>query len=72
MKIVSDVAFYWFVIGMIALIAFGWLARDLVRLRRELALPKSQRHHDRLFGIVIGLLLASAGVVGLVVHFSTR
>ena len=71
MKIVSDIAFYWFVVGMIAAIAVGWFSFDLYRLKNELALG-DEKNSDRLFGIFIGLVLSGMGGVGLIYHFFIR
>ena len=62
--IVPHAYFIWFVTAMAAGISVGWFAVDAVRLRRTLREPPSASRHDRLFGSVIGLVIAAIGIVG--------
>lgn len=59
--------FDWVPTIMILCFSIGWFIVDTVNLRRELA--KDKREHDRVFGYLVGLLLAILGGVGLFVHF---
>ena len=60
--------FAWVPTIMIACMSIGWFIVDTVNLRRELA--NDPREPDRVFGFVIGLILAVMGGTGLVVHFT--
>ena len=64
--ILSPKAYEWFVTGMIILISFGWVAVDVVRLRRYV---KNKASHDEIFGSIIGIVLASLGGVGLFKYY---
>ena len=60
--------FDWVPTIIIVSVSIGWFIVDTVNLRREL--QKETREHDRVFGYIIGLVLAVLGAVGLFIHFS--
>ena len=60
--IVSHTAFMWFCSALIGGVSVIWLVVDVVRLRR--ALPYTPATHDRVFGSVIGIVVALAGIAG--------
>lgn len=60
--------FDWVPTIMILGFSIVWFIVDTVNLRRELA--RDTREHDRVFGYLIGLLLAILGGVGLMIHFT--
>ncbi|MCG8417505.1 MAG: hypothetical protein MJE77_06120 [Proteobacteria bacterium] len=41
-----------------------WLVVDIVRLRRALAMEEGDDRHDRVFGSIIGVIMAAIGVAG--------
>lgn len=62
--------FEWFVTALVIIPALSWVVVDIVRLRRALAgkeLPAHDRR-DRIFGSMIGLLVASMGITGSVLY----
>jgi hypothetical protein len=59
--------FEWVPTILILGMSIGWFIVDTVNLRRELS--KDMREHDRVFGYVTGLILATLGAAGLFVHF---
>ena len=70
MKLVSDAVFYWFLVAMLLAISFGWTATVIVRLRRELRLPKEERSHDRMFSYFVGFVLTFFGAAGVIKNFA--
>ena len=50
---------------LVAVFSIAWFIVDAVNLRRELA--RESRNPDRLFGYIIGLVLAILGGTGVVV-----
>lgn len=60
--IVSPAYFLWFCTALVAGTAGSWLIVDIVRLRR--ALPEGKKAHDRIFGSIIGLIVAAIGIIG--------
>jgi hypothetical protein len=69
MKLVSDATWYWFLVFLVASISIGWPTVDVVRLRKFFRRPPEERTHDELFGMIMGLLLAGVGGIGLLKHF---
>lgn len=60
--------FEWVATILIAAMSIGWFIVDSINLRRELG--RDKRHPDRVFGYIIGLILAILGGVGvLLFHF---
>ena len=68
--IVSHQHFIWFATALTVGLALVWLVVDGVRLRRALAAPAATAAErgargDRIFGSIIGLLVAIIGIVGM-------
>jgi hypothetical protein len=64
--------FMWFVTAVITGTAIAWTIVDVTRMRRVLrsppaAYPAGERR-DRLFGSIIGLVIACVGVIGVLRH----
>jgi hypothetical protein len=64
--IVPEQYFLWFISTMVAGLAVGWMIVDIVRLRRALAEGKDA--HDRIFGSIMGLVMAILGLIGVLKH----
>jgi hypothetical protein len=63
--IVSHVHYIWFVTALTFGVSASWLVVDLVRLRRALAEREATpARHDRIFGSIIGLVVALVGIGG--------
>lgn len=68
--IVSHQHFIWFVTVVTVGTGLVWLVVDTVRLRRALAaraVTAAERgaRHDRIFGSIIGLMVALVGIIGM-------
>ena len=69
MKFMSDYHFAWFTTVMILALAGGWFVVDGVRLVRVLREDRSDPGvRDRIFGYIIGIMVASLGIGG-VLHY---
>lgn len=69
MKFMSHEAFMWFTTAMILALAGGWFFVDTTRLAKALRQDRSDPDvRDRIFGCVMGIIIASLGMGG-VVHF---
>jgi hypothetical protein len=66
--IVSFEFFEWFVTALIFVVSVVWLGVDTVRLRRALRDVGAPNRHDRIFGSIIGLAVATVGVVGVLLY----
>lgn len=63
--IVSHEIYIWFVSVLTCGTGVSWLVVDTVRLRRALAEREATpARHDRIFGSIIGLIVALIGLVG--------
>lgn len=69
--IVSQEHYIWFVTAVTFGTSASWLVVDIVRLRRALAErdgmpdgPDQPSRHDRVFGSLIGLVVAAIGIAG--------
>lgn len=60
--IVSHLHYMWFITLAIFLSSVVWLVVDAVRLAR--AWPEGKDAHDRIFGSIIGLIVALVGIGG--------
>lgn len=64
--IVSHEIYIWFVTALTVGTAASWLVVDIVRLRRALAETEATpERRDRIFGSIIGLVVAIIGIVGM-------
>ncbi len=58
--------FVWFATILVSAWSIMWFTVDSVNLRRELA--RDERNPDRVFGFIIGLVLAVLGQTGVLVY----
>ncbi len=69
MKLLSHDQFMWFASFTVLALAIGWFVVDSVRLARALRQDRSDPHvRDLIFGGIIGLMVASLGIGG-VLHY---
>jgi hypothetical protein len=67
--IVSHEHYIWFVAALTFGTSASWLVVDIVRLRRALAEKEATpARHDRIFGSVIGLVVATIGIAGVLLY----
>lgn len=62
--IVSENLFMWICTALVFGLSVGWFVVDVVRLRAVLKDPDAENRHDRIFGSIIGLTIATVGIIG--------
>ncbi|HET6610522.1 MAG TPA: hypothetical protein VFG83_00960 [Kofleriaceae bacterium] len=60
--IVSHNLFMWICTALVFGLSAAWIVVDVVRLRA--ALKEGSAAHDRIFGSIIGLAIATIGIIG--------